>query len=136
MLIFCANYINFMGFQIILRNLPGAAGRRLKKRTQWYFVGMNCLYALTLLLAFVPRFGPTCTADKMYPPVMNWTSCLFIVNYIFHLVINCNKGYYLEYQDNEAELIEWVNSANAQSKQEKTDETSQKIGRRLSWDTP
>lgn len=56
---------------------------------------MYVLYALTLGLAFVPRFGPTCTADKLYPPCMNWTACLFIINFVFHCVINCRKDYFL-----------------------------------------
>ena len=67
----------------------------MRERTKWYFRVMYVLYALTLGLAFVPRFGPTCTADKLYPPCMNWTACLFIVNFIFHCVVSCRKDYFL-----------------------------------------
>lgn len=57
---------------------------------------MNCLYALSLGLAFVPKFGPTCTADKVYPACMNWSACLFIINFVFHCVINCRKDFFLD----------------------------------------
>ena len=95
-LIYLSNYFNFLGFYKILDNLPGAPGQKLRTNTRVYFIVMNVLYFATLGLAFVPRFGPTCTADKVYPPVMNWTAMLFIVNFVFHWVINCRKDFFLE----------------------------------------
>ena len=95
LLIYMSNYFNFLGFYKILDNLPGAPGVALRQKTLWYFRLMNVLYVLTLGLAFVPRFGPYCTAEKVYPACMNWTACLFIANFIFHLVINCNKDFFL-----------------------------------------
>ena len=94
-LIIMSNYFNFVGFYKILKNLPGEPGLRLRERTSWYFITMNVLYAATLGLAFVPRFGPTCTSEKVYPACMNWTACLFIINFVFHWVINCRKDYFL-----------------------------------------
>ena len=55
---------------------------------------MNALYATSLLLGFIPRFGPTCTSEKVYPACMNWIACLFIANFIFHCVINFRKDFY------------------------------------------
>lgn len=95
-LIFFSNLFNFLGFYKILHTLPGAPGAKLRSRTRYYFIVMVCLYALTLGLAFVPRFGPFCTSQKLYPPVMNWTACLFIINFVFHVVINCRKDYFLK----------------------------------------
>ena len=89
-----ANYFNFLGFQKIIDNLRGAPGVALRQKTRWYFITMHVLYLLTLLLAFLPRFGPTCEADKVYPPCMNWTACLFIINFIFHMIINFRKDYF------------------------------------------
>ena len=57
---------------------------------------MHVLYLATLLLAFLPRFGPNCEADKVYPPCMNWTACLFIINFIFHMIINNRKDYFFD----------------------------------------
>lgn len=57
---------------------------------------MNVLYGLALVMAFIPRFGPTCTATKVYPPCLNWAAMLFIINFIFHLVISCKKDYFFE----------------------------------------
>eukprot|EP00354_Favella_ehrenbergii_P000905 CAMPEP_0170466066 /NCGR_PEP_ID=MMETSP0123-20130129/10175_1 /TAXON_ID=182087 /ORGANISM="Favella ehrenbergii, Strain Fehren 1" /LENGTH=305 /DNA_ID=CAMNT_0010732121 /DNA_START=194 /DNA_END=1111 /DNA_ORIENTATION=+ len=95
LLILACNYFNFLGFYKILTNLPGKPGEIAWSRTKWYFRTMNVLYALTLGLAFVPRFGPTCTATKVYPPCMNWACCLFIINFIFHCVMSCRKDYFL-----------------------------------------
>ena len=94
-LIYISNYLNFLGFYKILQNLPGEPGKKLYAKTRWYFIMMNCLYGATIALAFIPRFGPWCTADKVYPACMNWIATLFIINFIFHWVINCNKDYYL-----------------------------------------
>jgi len=94
-LIFLSNYFNFLGFYKILDSLPGAPGVALRQKTKYYFITMNVLYGLTLASAFVPRFGPFCTADKVYPACLNWTACLFIINFIFHVVIDCKKDYFL-----------------------------------------
>jgi len=96
LLIYMSNYFNFLGFYKILDTLPGAPGVALRSKTLWYFRLMNALYFITLALAFLPRFGPFCTAEKLYPACMNWTACLFIINFIFHLIINCRKDYFFE----------------------------------------
>lgn len=90
-----SNYFNFLGFYKILGNLGGAPGEALREKTKWYFRVMNGLYALTLLLSFVPRFGPTCTSEKVYPPCMNWASTLFLVNFVFNMIIAFKKDYFL-----------------------------------------
>lgn len=94
LLIYLSNLFNFLGFYKILHSLPGAPGVKLRSRTRYYFLTMSVLYAITLGLAFMPRFGPWCTAEKVYPAVMNWTSCLFIINFVFHLVINWRKDFF------------------------------------------
>lgn len=95
-LIFLSNYFNFLGFYKILDTLPGEPGVVLRRKTLWYFRVMNVLYAVTLVLSFMPRFGPFCSSEKVYPPCMNWIACLFIVNFIFHVVIDCNKDFFFE----------------------------------------
>lgn len=90
-LIFLANYFNFVGFYFILRTLPCMEGRRLRRRTKIYFFVMNCLYLSVIIMSFFPTFWPVCTDEKAYPPVLNFASMLFIVNYIFHFVVNCNR---------------------------------------------
>ena len=94
-LILLANYFNFIGFNYILKNLPCMHGRILRKRTRMYFFSMHCLYVIVACMAAWPTFYPICRIDKPYPLVMNLASCLFIVNWIFHLVINRNKDYFL-----------------------------------------
>ena len=39
-LVLCANYSNFIGFWLMLRNVPAVKGRSLKKRTKVYFLIM------------------------------------------------------------------------------------------------
>ena len=90
-LILMANYFNFVGFFFILRTLPCVQGRKLRKRTKAYFIVMHCLYLGVAITACIPEFWPLCRDDKKYPVVLNFASMLFIANYIFHFVINCNK---------------------------------------------
>ena len=88
-MIFAANFINFIGFMLILRNFPGKAGRMLQEKTKCYFYVMCSLYLVVFLMSFVPAFRPKCTSEKIYPTVMNLSCCLFIINYIFHIYLNC-----------------------------------------------
>ena len=94
LMIYLANLFNFIGFKKILDNLRGPPHDAIKKKTSCYFKVMYVLYALTLLLAFIPRFGPFCRSDKVYPPCMNWTAMLFIINFIFNCVMQCKKDYF------------------------------------------
>ena len=94
-LVLLANYFNFVGFNYILKNLPCMQGRILRKRTRIYFLSMHILYVTVGVMAAWPTFYPICRENKPYPVVMNLASCLFIVNYIFHLTINRNKEYFL-----------------------------------------
>ena len=86
-----ANYFNFIGFFCILHNLPCSHGRVLRKKTKAYFWTMNTLYVLVAITACVPGMRPVCTDEKVYPYVMNFAFCLFVINYIFHLIIHSNK---------------------------------------------
>lgn len=94
LLVYMSNLFNFVGFYKIMEHLPGEPGAMLRRKTKWYFRVMIVLYAITLLLSFIPRFGPTCTSEKVYPPCMNWVACLFIINFIFNVVIACRKDYF------------------------------------------
>ena len=135
-LVFMSNYFNFLGFYKILDNLPGLPGMKLKEKTRWYFITMNCLYAATLLLAFVPRFGPKCTSDKVYPPCMNWVSCLFIINFIFHCVINCRKNYFFSegaIAGDDSSYPEYVNAALAEDQAKASDSSSVNSKSDLNW---
>jgi len=94
-MIYFANLINFIGFACIIRNLPGMAGRKLVKRTRCYFGVMLFLYIFVFSLSFTPRFRPLCTAERVYPVVMNMTCTLFLINFFFHVYVSCNRKYFL-----------------------------------------
>lgn len=96
LLVLMANYFNFMGFFYVMRNLPGNKGRQMRKRTKTFFVVMNCLYAAVLTIAFIPGWRPMCHDHKSYPAVLNFASCLFIINYIFQWYIKCHKKFFME----------------------------------------
>lgn len=96
LLVLLANYFNFMGFFYVMKSLPGNKGRKLRRRTKSYFIIMNCLYAGVLALAFVPGFRPMCHDHKTYPAVMNFASCLFLINYVFHWYVKCNKKFFMD----------------------------------------
>ena len=77
---------------------------------------MNSLYLIVVIMAFVPSMHPLCMDDHTYPMVLNFAACLFLVNYIFHVWINCNKDFYLKDADTDKEddktlaLIEKIKS--------------------------
>ena len=95
-LILASNYFSFLGFYKILTAMPGRPGEVVAEKTKWYFRVMNVLYLFSFVLAFVPRFSPTCTATKVYPPCLNWAAMLFIINFIFHVVVSCKKNYFFD----------------------------------------
>lgn len=113
-LILTANYFNFLGFWLILRNLPDVEGRHLRRRTKFYFYTMNVLYLLVVVMSFVPGFQPRCTDAKTYPYVMSWASFLFIINYLFHCVVNCNKDFFLKPDDVKPEGVAAPTAINAE----------------------
>lgn len=129
LMIFLSNYFNFVGFYKILQNLPGAPGKKMREKTRAYFITMNVLYVLTAGMSFIPDFGPFCRAGKVYPACMNWAACLFIINFVFHCVISCRKGYFLEEgsiieNESEAEeLLEADDRSNVSNKEENLDWT-------------
>lgn len=143
-LILLANYFNFLGFWLILRNLPAIQGRHLRKRTKFYFVSMHVIYLAIIGMAFVPGFQPLCTDERAYPYVMTWASFLFIVNYAFHCVLNWKKEYFLVPQAQESEITDpmvdknlanpilngFVNESNFEDKIDWTEKESQNSMRR------
>lgn len=99
LMVYMSNLFNFIGFYKILDHLPGAPGKQVRESTRTYFRIMCGMYGITLALAFIPRFGPWCSADKVYPACMNWTSCLFLINFAFHCYMKCRKDFYLSSGD-------------------------------------
>ena len=88
---------------------------------------MNCLYAGVVGMAFVPSLHPMCTDEQAYPYVMSIASLLFLVNYFFHLVINCNKEFFMEMRGKQAPLLETAGqSVDGDQNENSTD-------RKLSW---
>ena len=112
-LIFLANFINLTGFMCILKNMPGKPGKVLWSRCKYYFAVMFFLYGVVFVLSFVPGFEPRCTSEKVYPAVLNYTCTLFIINYFFHLYLNCNKKYYLSEDDAEINALLIKGSVNS-----------------------
>lgn len=93
-MILVSNYVNFMCFTLMLRNLPTPEGKFLKDKTRWYFIGMHVLYAACIGMSFTKTLGPFCKSDMLYPPVLSMAQCLFILNAITHIVFH-KKDYWL-----------------------------------------
>ena len=96
LLIFVSNYFNFLGFNFLVRNLDTEDAPLLKKRTNVYFILMNCAYIATFGLAFVVWFGPWCSSDNLYPPVLTICALLYWVNCGYHYYLN-SHGYFLKW---------------------------------------
>ena len=58
---------------------------------------MNILYFVVIGLAFVPKLGPTCHSDDLYPLVLTLTQGLFIINALMHHFVH-HKGYWLKWE--------------------------------------
>lgn len=97
-MIYIANYINFIGFNMLLRRLPTAEGPILKRNTNTFFIIMNILYILVFILAWTPKYGPFCTSVALYPPVFTFVESLLVMNAMFHHYMHCQK-YWLKWED-------------------------------------
>jgi len=82
----------------LLRNLETPEGPALRKRVQPFWIFMNLMYALNFVLAFVPRFSPSCNHLQVYPPSMFWAACLFMTNAIFQFAMQRYK-FFLKWDD-------------------------------------
>mgnify|MGYP006950333322 CR=1 FL=1 len=52
LLIFTANYINFLGYNVLIRRLKTDEGPMLKQLTDRYFYAMNVVYLVNLVAAY------------------------------------------------------------------------------------
>lgn len=97
-IVFAQNYINFLGFNYLVRKLRTPERKLLRKKTNFYFLVMNLLYFTCFLMSFSSKYGPWCTDSILYPPVMNFTAVLFVFNAVFHFYMHYNK-YWLQWED-------------------------------------
>jgi hypothetical protein len=99
-MIFIANYINFLGFNILVRNLNTPEGKELKNRTNPFFITMNLLYIIVACLSFTVTFGPVCKKQKLYPMILSFVELLLVINAVYHIFMHYKK-YYLRWEANE-----------------------------------
>lgn len=97
LLVFFQNYINFLGFNYLVRKLRTPERKLLRKKTNLYFLVMNTLYLINFILTFTKKYGPWCTQTNLYPPVLDFTAILFIFNAMFHFYAHYN-GYWLRWE--------------------------------------
>jgi len=84
--IFVANYLNFIGLLMILRNILTHEGHVLKAKTNIYMWVMNGLYIVLLIMAcFITP--PVCQHKKVYPFVLNWAGIMFLINAGFNFIL-------------------------------------------------
>ena len=60
-LVFFSNFINFLGFNYLVRKLRTPERKLLRKRTNLYFLIMNILYMICFVMTLTAEFGPWCT---------------------------------------------------------------------------
>ena len=97
LLIFTANYINFLGYNVLIRRLKTDEGPILKQLTDKYFYSMNALYILNLGAAYSEWFGPWCTPKWLYPACLTACAGLYVINYLYHLYLAKNN-YFLKWE--------------------------------------
>jgi len=94
--VYTANYTNFIGYNILIRNIKTEEGPLLKRRTNVFFITMNLIYFLNFVLAFTEFFGPWCTPTNLYPPCMTIAATLYWANYFYHRYLHKNR-YFLKW---------------------------------------
>ena len=87
LLIYAANYVKFLGYNVMIRNVKIAEGPMLKQRTNLFFIIMNIAYLVNFCLAFTEFFGPWCTPNNLYPPCLTIAALLYWANYFQHLYL-------------------------------------------------
>jgi len=99
LLILFAHYINFQSFMTLIWQLKTAESEKLRERVRPYYYTMNVFYIICLVLSFNEYFGPYCSANKLYPRVMNFQAGLFLVNMCYHHYLH-KKNYWLKWEEN------------------------------------
>lgn len=100
-MIYLANYINFLGYNVLVRRIKTQEGPLLKQKTNLYFYCMNALYVANLLLAATDWYGPWCSAEWLYPLCLHSAALLYVANYVYHLYLNKND-YFLKWENYDA----------------------------------
>lgn len=95
-LIYLANYVNFVAYNVLIRNVKLEEGNKLKQNTNPFYIFMNCVYLVNFLCSFILWYGPFCEVGRIYPPCMTTANVLVWVNYIYHLWLT-HKDYYLKW---------------------------------------
>lgn len=98
LLIYTANYINFLGYNVLIRRIKTVEGPELQKRTNLYFYSMNVLYIVNFLAALNSWYGPWCTPRNLYPPCMTFAALLYVINYFYHVYMN-RHDYFLKWEN-------------------------------------
>lgn len=93
-MILASNYLNFIGFTMLLRHLPTPERHVLRKKTNIYLVVMNLLYIVLLSMFFFHDFGPWCDSAHLYPQAMYYLQYVFALNAIFHYYLHFGKPRY------------------------------------------
>ena len=61
LLVFFSNFINFMCLNYLLRKLRSPERKYLRRKTNFYFLMMNIMYGVNLVMTFTETYGPWCS---------------------------------------------------------------------------
>ena len=93
-----SNYINFMGFYMVLYQMRTPENKAIRDRCRWYLITGHVLYGLIIVAACTPWFGPFCRSSKLYPPVLSWSEIIQVLNVSYQYYLHCN-GYFLKWEE-------------------------------------
>ncbi len=97
LLVYTANFINFLGYNVLIRRVKTIEGNLLHQRTNTYFYFMIVLYALNFAAAYSSFYGPWCTQNNLYPPCMTAAAFLYWINYFYHIYLD-RSNYFLKWE--------------------------------------
>lgn len=98
LLVYSANYLNFLAYNVLVRNVKTAEGPLLRSKTNTFFVLMNVIYIANFGFAFFEWYGPWCTPNNIYPPCLTIAACLYWCNYFFHRFYLQKNKYFLKWE--------------------------------------
>ena len=71
-----ANFLNFVGFMVMLRHLKTPERHDMRKHTNAYLIVMILLYVAICIFCCFRMFGPFCLSHSLYPPVMSMLAAM------------------------------------------------------------
>jgi archaellum biogenesis protein FlaJ (TadC family) len=97
-MIFFQNFIAVVGLYHMCHGLKTPERKHLRRKTGIYFSLVTMVYLIVFIMTFTKTMGPICTKTDLYPPVMDISNGLFVLNALFHFYAH-SQDYWLKWEE-------------------------------------